>query len=112
MNISRQTAIVFGATIFLLASHVLASAQEQAEPEKSQKPGLEDMPGMELNEMQHDAGSHPDTAQLAHEAMSGHHMDMNAHMFMNAPRPENPADDALARAIMVTVRNAIEKYRD
>jgi hypothetical protein len=68
--------------------------------------------GEDMNEMQHDAGSHPDAAQSAHEAMSGHHMDMNAHMFMTELRPENSADDAHAAAIVVTVRNAIEKYKD
>jgi hypothetical protein len=112
MHTSRRTAIVFGATIFLLASQAPVRAQEPAESEKSQKPGSDDMPGMEMNEMQHDAATHPDAAQSAHEAMSGHHMEMDAHMFMTAPRPENPRDDARARAIVVTVRNAIEKYRD
>ncbi len=115
MNITRHTAIIFATAIFLLASQAPARAQEQVDPLKSQKPGPDDMPGMpslspageDMNEMQHDAGSHPDAAQSAHEAMSGHHMDMNAHMFMTALRPENPADDARAAAIAVTVRNAM-----
>jgi hypothetical protein len=120
MNVTTHTAIIFATAIILLASQAPARAQEQAEPRQSQKPGPDDMPGMpslspageDMNEMQHDAGSHPDAAQSAHEAMSGQHMDMNAHMFMTALRPENPADDARAAATVVTLRNAIEKYKD
>jgi len=120
MNIPRHTAIIFAAAIFLLASQAPARAQEQAKPRQLQKPGPDDMPSMpslssageDMNEMQHDAGSHPDAARAAHEAMSGHHMDMNAHMFMTALRPENPADDARAAAIVLTGRNATDKYKD
>jgi hypothetical protein len=112
MNIIRRTAMIFATAIFLLASQAPARAQEQEEPQQTKEPGPDDMPGMDMNEMQRDAGSHPDASQSAHEAMSGHHMEMNAHMFMTALRPEDSADDQRAAAIVVTVRNAIEKYKD
>jgi hypothetical protein len=114
MNLARRTAILFAAAIFLLASQAPAHAQEQDQekPPQSKEPGPDDMPGMNMNEMQRDAGNHPDASQSAHEAMSGHHMDMNAHMFMTALRPENPEDDARAAAIVATLRGAIEKYQD
>lgn len=112
MNIIRSAAIIFAAAIFLLAEPASARAQEQENSRQSQEPGPDDMPGMDMNEMQHDAGNHPDASQSAHQAMSGHHMDMSAHMFMTAPRPENPADDQRAAEIVVALRNAIEKYKD
>ena len=114
MNITRRTAIIFATAIFLLLSQVPARAQDQQEekPQQIKEPGPDDMPGMDMNEMQHDAGTHPDASQSAHEAMSGHHMDMNAHMFMTALRPKNPGDDERAAAIVATLRNATEKYKD
>src|SRR5579864_6094594 len=112
MKITRRIATIIATALFLLTSQAPARAQEQNQPRESQRPGPDDMPGMDMNEMQHDAGKHPDAAQSAHEAMSGHHMDMNAHMFMTALRPENPEDDERAAAIVVTLRKAIEKYKD
>jgi hypothetical protein len=111
MSITRRTTIIFGTAIFLLASQALARAH-QSQSSTQQRQDQDSMPGMNMDDMQRDTGSHPDAAKSAHEAMSGHHMDMNAHMYMTALRPENPADDTRATAIVVTVRKAIEKYKD
>jgi hypothetical protein len=112
MNITRRIASIFATAIFLLATQAPARAQEEEQPPQTKEPAPDDMPGMDINEMQHDAGKHPDAAQSAHEAMSGHHMDMNAHMFMTTLRPANPEDNERAAAIVVTLRNAIENYKD
>jgi hypothetical protein len=101
MKITRSTAIIFGAAIFLLAACTLAGAQESA-PLHQQ--GKDSMPSMDM-------GKNSETAGAADEAMSGH-MEMSAHMYMTALRPENPADDARAAEIVATMRKAIEKYKD
>ena len=80
MNITRCIAIIFATAIFLMASQAPARAQEQAEPQQTKEPGPDDMPGMEMNEMQHDAGSHPDAAQSAHEAKVGYLVQMRVHL--------------------------------
>jgi hypothetical protein len=111
MNISRRIATIFTTAIFLLAARTPALAQ-QSHSSTQQRQDQDSMPGMDMNDMQHDAGNHPDAAQTANDAMADHHMDMNAHMFMSTLRPESSADDRRAGAIVVTVRNAIEKYKN
>ena len=90
---------------------------------QSQNPG--NMPGMTMDDMQHDASKHPDAAQAATRAMSGDmsshmsgrmsgdgDMDMNAHMRMTALRPANAADEKRAAEIVATLRQSIAKYED
>jgi hypothetical protein len=100
MNITRRTTFIFAIAIFLLAALTPARAQQSS----GQQQGKDSMPGMDL-------GKNSEAAGAADEAMSDH-MEMNAHMYMTALRPENPADDARAAAIVAAVRKAIEKYKD
>ena len=112
MKIARRTSILFAGAIFLLASQAPARAQEQENHVRKQQQDPDSTPGMDMGDMRHDAAKNSDAATSANNAMSGHHMDMNAHMFMTALRPANPADDQRAAALVATLRSAIEKYQD
>ena len=67
------------------------------------------MPGMNMSNMQHGAD---ETERSANMAMSTHNMRMNAHMYMTNLRPANAADQKRADGLVLTVRKAIEKYKD
>ncbi len=54
----------------------------------------------------------PEVAKGTADAMSGHDMEMGAHMYMTTLRPANAADQQRAAAIVTELRPAIEKYRD
>jgi hypothetical protein len=68
------------------------------------------MPGMDMSK----TGNAQDceAAKGANMAMSGHDMDMGAHMFMTELRPSNPGDQKRAAEIVAELRPAIEKYKD
>ena len=101
-------AILFTALFFLAAqARAQQSAGSQNAPQKQ-----DDMAGMDMGNMHHDAPQDSAAAQSANEAMAGHHMDMGAHMFMTDLRPTNPADEKRAEEIVATLRKSIEKYRD
>ncbi|MGH9701017.1 MAG: hypothetical protein ACRD5R_08975 [Candidatus Acidiferrales bacterium] len=102
----------------LLAAGVLivpiprVRAQQSQETSGTQTPGHGAMGGMDMGGAQTEGGATGAAAQSANESMSRMHMDMGAHMTMTALRPEVPADDQRAAAIVATLRSAIEKYRD
>jgi len=105
MNFIHRNALYFAAAIFLLAAPAARfTGAQQSQSSKQQDSGS--MPGMDMDDMHHDA------AQDADAAMSGHHMDMGAHMYMTALRPANPADEQRTAQILATLRPAIEKYKD
>ncbi|MGB0034171.1 MAG: hypothetical protein WBP79_01700 [Candidatus Acidiferrales bacterium] len=109
MNIKRMT-ILFAIFAFLAVPQL--GAQQPADAKKSQPQNQNSMGGMDMDDMHHDGGAGPETAHSANDAMSGHHMDMGAHMFMTDLRPENPADDKRAAELVVTLRKSIDKYKD
>jgi hypothetical protein len=83
-------AVAAAAFILLLAQtpHACACQSQGSQPAQQQQPPQQQRDG----------------------SMPG--MDMGAHMFMTALRPENPADDQRAAQIVVTLREAIAKYKD
>jgi len=108
--------LAFAALALIFAS--AAGAQEQ-----SNQHGHDGMSGMDKGEAQRGADS-PE-ARAATEAMSGsmsgsmpghdmsgHDMNMGAHMFMTDLRPANAADEKRAEEILAQLRPALEKYRD
>jgi len=111
MNFHKRAAILSAAAGTLLILWAPAKAQKSQDSATGQqdKGGIA---GMDMGPMRQDSGPDADLAQSAHDAMSGHDMDMNAHMFMTALRPENPADDKRAAEIVAVLRPAIEKYKD
>jgi len=116
---SRRTAIFYAvaaaAFILLLARvpHARARQAQGSQPAPAQQQqGHGNMPGMDMGEIHAGVNKNSEAAQSANEAMSGEHMDMGAHMFMTASRPENPADDKRAAQIVATLREAIAKYKD
>jgi hypothetical protein len=116
MDFIKRSAIFFaGITIWfgLLASAPRGRAQQaQASPPPAQDQDHSSMPGMNMGD-EHSAGSqNSEAAQSANEAMSHEHMDMGPHMYMTALRPENPVDEKRAAELVVTLREAIAKYKD
>jgi hypothetical protein len=75
---------------------------------QQQKPGA--MPGMDMGKP--GSGQDSDAEKGANMAMSGHDMDMGAHMFMTDLRPANTGDEKRAAEIVAELRPAIEKYKD
>jgi len=78
--------------------------------QSSQQPTQGAMAGMDMSKTS--GGQDSEAAKGANMAMSGHDMDMGAHMFMTELRAANPADEKRATEIIVQLRPAIEKYRD
>jgi hypothetical protein len=120
-SIKRNAIFSAVATALLLVvsvAHTARARQSQNSPpppaqqQQPQQQAHGSMPGMDMDDTPGASGKNSDAAQSANDAMSGEHMDMGAHMFMTALRPENPADDQRAAAIVVTVREAINKYKD
>jgi len=103
MKLPRTAIALFAAAVFLPFPYVDA---QQTQPQNQA-----DMGSMNMSDMQHDSATNPDAARSAMDAMSGE-MNMNAHMFMTALRPENPADDKRAAEIVETLRKSIDRYKD
>ncbi len=104
MRIKSILAILLVAGALLIPAFAGAQkAQEQQQKQAEQGQG--GMGGMDMGD-----------ARAANEAMSGpmsgHDMNMSAHMFMTDLRPENAADEKRAAEIVSELRPAIEKYRD
>jgi hypothetical protein len=105
---SGALAIFIAALIFIVEpAHAQQSTGSQNAPQKH-----DDMAGMDMGNMHHEASQDPAAAQSANEAMAGHHMDMGGHMFMTDLRSANPADEKRAEDIVATLRKSIEKYSD
>ncbi len=111
---SIRTAIFFAAAIllFLAQAPTTHAQQTQGSQPAPQQQTHDSMPGMDMDDMHGGANKNPEAAQSANDAMSGDHMDMGPHMFMTTLRPENPADDKRAADLVVTLRDAIAKYKD
>jgi hypothetical protein len=109
MNRKLGNALVLFAALFFFTTQARAqqSAGSQNAPQKQ-----DDMAGMDMGSMHHDASQDSAAAQSANEAMADHHMDMGAHMFMTDLRPANSADEKRAEEIVAVLQKSIEKYRD
>jgi hypothetical protein len=121
MNTKRMAIIrtVLAAALMLMAMH--GRAQESQGQSQAQAPAAtgpsagsssahSSMRGMDMSAMHEDANGPEATS--ANNAMSGHHMEMGAHMFMTELRPENAADEKRAEDIVEALRPAIAKYKD
>jgi hypothetical protein len=109
MKFIRRSSIIFGTAIFLLVALTPARARQSSRSQQQER--KDSMPGMTMDDTHQDESITSKTAGAAEKAMSGH-MEMGVHMYMTALRSGNPADDARAAAIVATVRQAIEKYKD
>jgi hypothetical protein len=98
-------AIAAGLVLFITALPLRATWFQHAQ---EQKQGA--MPGMDMGKT--GSGQDSDAAKGANMAMSGHDMDMGAHMFMTELRPANADDEKRAAEIVAELRPAIEKYKD
>lgn len=102
-------------TIFVATAALLilmpATARQSQTSQSQQQQSQDDMAGMNMEEMHHDATKDPGAARSATDSMSDH-MDMNPHMFMTALRPENPGDEKRALEIVGVLAESIGKYRD
>jgi autotransporter translocation and assembly factor TamB len=115
MKWTKSVILLFAAGIVSLALHTGAQQSQtgQSQPAQSTAPKKQDsMPGMDMDDMQHDAAKNPDAAKSANDAMSGHDMEMNGHMYMTDLRPENAADDERAAEIVTTLQTSIAQYKD
>ncbi|HEV2299897.1 MAG TPA: hypothetical protein VGR72_15435 [Candidatus Acidoferrales bacterium] len=111
----KFAAVILSFAFVALLSLGLRAQQPQTQSKPPAQPQAQSssMPGMDMNEMQHDTNAHPDAASAATESMSDmHRMDMNPHMFMTALRPASADDEIRAEKILDALRPAIEKYRD
>ena len=103
---------------FAVAALVFLSLRlpaQQPSQGQGQTSGHDDMGGMDMSKMghmHHEAAENPDAARSANDSMSHEHMEMNAHMYMTALRPENPDDEKRAEQILATLRPSIERYKD
>ncbi len=126
-----RNAAAFAATGLLILTAAWLNAQPGQAPQPKEKAASQQsqgstshghapaagasMPGMDMQDMPGmDMGSGADdhtSADAMHSMQPGHHMD-GAHMHMTPPRPASPEDLARADQIAVTLRGAIEPYRD
>jgi hypothetical protein len=117
MDIKKSALILFAAAALLLPLHALSQQSQDPKktqgqsPSQAQSHGGDTMGGMDMGDM-HDGAKDSAAEQSANDSMSGHHMDMGAHMFMTELRAENPTDDKRAEQIVETLRPAIAKYKD
>jgi hypothetical protein len=97
------------AFIALVGGGVLAATPRQgSQPQEQQNQSS--MAGMDMSKPGN--GQDSEAAKGANVAMSGHDMEMGAHMFMTDLRPANAADEKRAAELVAELRPAIEKYKD
>jgi hypothetical protein len=108
--------ILLAAAALLVSTTVAARAQQSPKPRQDAAPQSSDsMPGMDMNDMQHDTDQNPEAARAANDAMSGRDMggmDMNPHMFMTQLQPKAPGDERRAEEIVEILGKSITKYKD
>jgi hypothetical protein len=111
MNICRRILFLAGMALLLVSRTGGQDTASFAHSQVSQQEGPNDMPGMDMSDSHRGAGNDVQAAESANDAMSGHDMHMNAHMFMTDLRPHNAADDRRAAQIVETLRGSIAQYR-
>ena len=107
---AKVKAALVAAAIGLLT--LPAFSQQSQNSQQSPAQNHDSMAGMDMSGMQHGSNQNSDAAKAANDAMSGHDMDMGAHMFMTDLRPANAADEKRAAEVLAALRPAIEKYKD
>jgi hypothetical protein len=110
MKLIRSVIIVFATAVL---AFVPRAGAQQTQPAQSAAPkNQSSMPGMDMDDMQHDAAKEPGAAKSANDAMSGHDMEMNGHMYMTELRPQNAADEKRAAELVATLQTSIAQYKD
>ncbi len=114
-------AILFAAAALIFSAASSARAQQSAKPSSAPQQGAASsqgsMPGMDMNDMQHETDQYPEAARAANDAMSGRDMSMggmdaNPHMFMTELQPKAAGDDRRAEEIVEILGKSISKYKD
>jgi hypothetical protein len=124
-HLTKRMKIAFGALAILAAcgggavSATTAEARQAQSPSSNAPPSYSqtshnEMPGMDMGSGSHGAasGNAGDDAKAANDDMSGHDMEMSAHMYMTALRASNAADQKRADEIVAELKPAIAKYKD
>jgi hypothetical protein len=116
MPVSKTTLDIAGKATIIFVSLTLAGvlaaiparltpARTQAQESQSGETPAGSMAGMNMGD------EHSTEAGAVKSMAHGDHMH-DLHMHMTARRPENAADDARARDVVVKLREGMEKYRD
>jgi len=116
MDIKKSALILLAAAAPLLPLHALSQQSQDPKKTLGQSPAQsqagDSMAGMNMDDMRQEGAKGSAAAQSANDSMSGHHLDMGAHMFMTDLRAENSPDDKRATEIVETLWPAIAKYKD
>src|ERR1700728_1373 len=116
INRAARAPMLFAAAALLVSTTAAMHAQQSPNPRQDAAPQNSGaMPGMDMNDMQHDTDQNPEAARAANEAMSSSDMggvDMNPHMFMTQLQPKAPGDDRRAEEIVEILGKSISKYKD
>ena len=110
MKLTKAIAILFAAVVLCYVPRAGAQDAPATQAKPSQNGAAKNeggMPGMDMDDTKN-----PNAAKSANDAMSGHDMEMNGHMYMTALRPENAADEKRAAEIVGTLQKSIAKYKD
>jgi hypothetical protein len=116
INLKAYALTLFAAAALLVSPSAPAGAQQSTKPRQDAAPQTTDsMPGMDMNDMQHDTDQYPEAARAANEAMSDSDMggmSLNPHMFMTPLKPKAPGDARRAEEIVEILGKSISKYKD
>lgn len=116
MNARLKTlgaSILFAAAALALFCPPTARAQQSPKSQPDAAASSQgNMPGMDMNDMQHETEQNPEAARAANDAMSGNEMGMSAHMFMTELQSKAPGDDRRANEIVEILGKSISKYKD
>jgi len=120
---AQKVLVVFGLAGLVAAAGALAqsqtpqksstpSTQQSAQPSPKQGDSMQNMPGMDMGNMNmgHDEQDHVESGAM-HAMQPGHHME-GAHMHMTSLRPVAAGDRDRADEIVAELRPALEKYKD
>jgi hypothetical protein len=108
---TTSAAILFAAAALIISTPA-ARAQQSPKSADAAPQNSSSMPGMDMNDMQHETEQNPEAARSANEAMSGNEMGMSAHMFMTELQSKAPGDDRRANEIVEILGKSISKYKD
>jgi hypothetical protein len=106
----------FSISTTLAAAALLCAGAARAQDSPKPAPPSS-MPGMDMNDMQHETDQYPEAARAANDAMSnmdtgGMDMSANPHMFMTELQPKQPGDDRRAEEIVEILGKSIARYKD
>jgi hypothetical protein len=112
VNLKNPAILLFSFALFflLLSPGARSEPTEPGQDPKKTESRQDGMSGIDTCDRQRD--SQNSAAAGANQAMSGHHMDMGAHMFMTELGAKKPGDDARAAQLVETLRSSIGRYKD